>query len=132
MYFDDELSDNDVYCEPVNAHPEITQFYPASFTLPTPSSFTLPKPSSFQFQWLSPQTLPPLNTTAASRPPTHFDRNSEEKYMPVTTKAVTTLCIGSSGIVLGLLGLLAYSMLQIPSVRHSLGKSHFYKDKLSL
>ena len=68
------------------------------------------------------QLDPALLNTASNAIERDLPKCSTEKYMPVSNKTVVIICIGMSGIVLGLLGLLAYSMIQIPTVRHSLGK----------
>ena len=65
---------------------------------------------------------PALLNTASNARERDLPKCSTERYMPVSNKTVVIICIGMSGIVLGLLGLLAYSMIQIPTVRHSLGK----------
>ena len=131
MYFGEENCDDDIYCEAAscnqpacttrtsNAYGIIgTQFYPALSTL-----------TKHHPQWLTPQTLVPSSTPPQLKNAPNFEKKktAKERYMPISNKALITLCIGISGIVFGLLGLLAYSMFQIPPVRRSLGKT---KDQI--
>ena len=122
-YFNEEITDDEyVYCDRANSRSgiAISQFYPAANStlggrskhqqlLGLPSKFT-PSPE-----------LPHLNTSTET-PSFPIPKPPKTKYVPISNKAVIAVCIGIAGIVVGLLGLLAYCMIQIPKVRHSLGK----------
>ena len=121
-YFNEELTDDEyVYCDRANSRSgiAISQFYPAAnSTLGGRSKHQqIGLPSKFT----PPPDLPHLNTSTET-PSFPIPKPPKTKYVPISNKAVIAVCIGIAGIVVGLLGLLAYCMIQIPKVRHSLGK----------